>query len=262
MQTRKLKDWFEDIILGETIFRKLKKYESKDRGKEISKVLSPSSIKNGRIQDDRIEYYTYDSDPLVNKPVKKDKFTKLNDIVLKLIEPYSAVLIDKDHTDFVVPSFCLILRGCKAEIAKQFETYKNVFEIPKEMNARFIHAYLNCPIFLSDLKNEVNGRRKKGRIVTLSKPIISELEIPLLSRKGRVNIIDSYQKLSNNMVLVNKLIELQQEYFVTVFDQACKDNLSDSFEEEIVKKLEERKLSEAEAKKIMDAFGEVNKYEE
>ena len=186
---------------------------------------------------------------LMNNRLEKHKIARIyeikekelsDDIVLKLIEPYSAVLIDKDHLGLVVPSFCIILRGCKGESSKQFEAYKNVMEIPKETNVRFIHAYLNCPIFLSELQKEVDGRRKKGRLVTLSKPIISELDVPLLSRNGRVNIINYYRKLSNNMILVNRLIELQKEYFVTVFDQAYNDNLSDAFEEEIVQKLEEK----------------------
>lgn len=262
MQTRKLKDWFEEIILGETIFRKLKKYKLKDRGKEIIDVLSPSAINDGRILDDKIEHYIYDDEPLVNKPVKKEKYTQLNDIVLKLIEPYSAVLIDKEHIDLLVPSFCIILRGCKDEIVKQFDVYKNVMGIPKETNVRFIYSYLNCPIFISDLRKEVSGRRKKGRTVTLSKPIISELEIPLLSRKGRIDIIDSYKKLSANVALANKLIELQKEYFVTVFDQACNDTLSNVFEEELIKKLEKKDLPEEKVKEYMDAFSGVNKYEE
>ena len=64
------------------------------------------------------------------------------------------------------------------------------------------------------------------------------------------------------MILVNRLIELQKEYFVTVFDQAYNDNLSDAFEEEIVQKLEEKELSEHETKRNIDGYGEVNEYEE
>lgn len=262
MQTKKLKEWFNEIILGETIFRKLKDYKLEDRGKEIIKVLSPSAIKDGRILDDRLEHKTYDSEPLVNKPIKKDKYTQLNDIVLKLIEPYSAVLIDKEHIDLVVPSFCIILRGCKEEVVKQFDIYKNAMNIPAETNVRFIHAYLNCPIFLTELKNELDSRRKKGRTVTLSKPIVSELEIPLFSRSGRVKIIESYNKLSANMALVNQLIDLQREYFITVFDQVSKDNLSDTFEEEIIKEAEQRETPEENVKDFMDSLSGVNKYEE
>ena len=64
------------------------------------------------------------------------------------------------------------------------------------------------------------------------------------------------------MILVNRLIELQKEYFITVFDQAYNDNLCDAFEEEIAQKSEEKELSEHEAKRNMDGYGEVNKYEE
>lgn len=261
MQTRKLKEWFENIILGETIFRKLKRYENKDRGKEIMKVLSPSAIKDGRILDDRLEHKTYDDDPLVNKPIKKDKYTQLNDVILKLIEPYSAVLIDEEHVDLVVPSFCLILRGCKGEIVKQFEVYKNAMSIPSETNVRYIYSYLNSTLFLSAIKKEVERRRKPGRIVTLSKPIVSEIDIPLLSRKGRVQVIDSYKKLSKNVELANKLIELQKEYFITVFDQASNDNLSDAFEEEWIKQVEQMDAPEDNAFAIMDTLSGVNKYE-
>ena len=42
MQTKKLKEWFNEIILGETIFRKLKDYKLEDRGKEIDTKLKLS----------------------------------------------------------------------------------------------------------------------------------------------------------------------------------------------------------------------------
>ncbi len=245
MEKRKIKDWFDEIILGETITRKLKKFEIKDGNKERLKVINPKSIIDGRIIDDKIEYYTYDDEAWLKSSIKEDKYTKLNDIVVKLIEPYSAVIIDEAHTGLVVPSFCLILRGCKEEINNNL----NFYLMTSESNSKFIWAYLNSPAFLDEIKKESDSRRRPGRIVTLSKPIICNVEIPIFSRRSRNKLIDAYEKMSKNIVLANELINLQKEYFVTVFDQACNDNLSDAFEDEDIKYWENKKIEEKENEK-------------
>ena len=231
MQTRKLKKWFDKIIVGETLGRKLRPAGVKD--KEVIKVLSPSSIKDGIIIDSKLEYYVPDEFARIKQPIRENKFTKENDVILKAIEPYSAVLIDKEHVGLAVPSFCIIFRGCNVEDAIPYINNKENYLVYKKIdNEQYIHAFFNSPMFqelvtLSMEKRSVNKN-------TLSKSIVENLDIPVFSREGRIRIINAYTKLSKSMSYVNKLLALQNEYFLTVFEQAKNDNLSDMFEEESI----------------------------
>lgn len=232
MKTRKLKDWFDYIILGETLYRKTQKYKVEFRDKEILKVLSPMAIKNGMIIDSKIERYVYDNDPLIKKPVSADKFTQKGDIVFKLIEPYSAVFIDGEHTGLVVPSFCVILRGCVADPGKTFKDFPDVLTISSEMNSKFIYSFLNSPAFMEAISKETKIRHEKGKNVTISKAILEKVEVPLFSRIGRQEVIKAYEGLSKTVSLTNKLVELKEEYFLTVYNQFSFDGVDDILDEE------------------------------
>lgn len=228
METKKLKDWFEEIIVGETLVRKVSRARME---KDVIPVLSPSSIRDGIIIDNKIEYYVQDEDPIIKQPICANKYTQENDVILKLIEPYSAVLIDKKHVGLVVPSFCIILRGCDVIEAIR-DIYNKDVVYQRIDHEQYIQAFLNSPLFLQKVSMSMDKRSMAKK--TLSKTIVENIEVPVFSRRGRMRVIDAYDKLSKNQRYVNRLIELQKEYFLTVFEQASNDNLSDMFEDEMV----------------------------
>lgn len=76
-------------------------------------VLHPRAIVNGFINDSQLDEIN------VSKAIDDDKITREGDVVIKLSTPYEAVVIDKEHENLLIPSFCAVFR-CKTDIDPYF----------------------------------------------------------------------------------------------------------------------------------------------
>jgi len=223
METRKLHEWFDELIVGETLNRKTQSEEEYKEG--YIKVLTPKSICEGYIDDKSIGYYSL----LENKkPIKKDKYTMLNDIVVKLTPPYTAVLIDKDHTDLLVPQFCLILRGIKEIDTKEFAAFeknsklKNILDIDVTDDLSFITTFLNTRLMKEQLLV-----LSTSDIKSISKQIIANLDVPVCSISGRRRINTAFNYLSNTLRITRKMLECQNEFIDALLDNVLNDEIGD-----------------------------------
>ncbi len=226
MKIQKLKDWFEEIYIGETMNRKA--VYSEYENEKSFKTLMPKAIYNGYIDDSKIMLYEMKDE---KKKISDKKLTHAGDIILKLVNPYSAVLIDKDHEGLVVPSFCLILRGCKEDEGKpELGKYQKSFIATKESNLNYMLVFLNSDLF----RNQMQEALKIGELTTLSKSMVENVDVPFCSRAGRKKLSEAFEYYSNNIRLTRKLIDLQNEYITALFDDVQKDEISDIYEESFI----------------------------
>ena len=222
METLKLHEWFNELIVGETLNRKV---QSEDEFKEgYIKVLSPKALCEGYIDDDSIGYYSL----LENKkPIKKNKFTKLNDVVVKMTPPYTAALIDKNHCDLLVPQFCLILRGIKPIFTTEYSDFKEKSSVFKkhtgeDINLSFITTFLNSKLLKEQLES-----LSSSDIKSISKQIIGNLDIPVCSVTNKQRINEAFKYLSNTIRITRKILNYQNEYMDALLDDTLSDAITD-----------------------------------
>ena len=155
-----------------------------DENSEIQyKVLQPKAIGNNVIKDEDL------TDIRFAKDVEREKFTREGDIVMKLSTPYDAVVIDENHVDLVIPSFCAVIRT------------------EEGINPYYICALINS----SYIKDQI-----KARIAGTVRPMmkISDLRtvnIPKVSNDKMNAIGEEYQLSLKKLDLLTKIINSEKE---------------------------------------------------
>lgn len=155
-----------------------------DENSEIQyKVLQPKAIGNGVIKDDFL------NDVGFVKEVEREKFTKEGDVVIKLSTPYEAVVIDENHVDLVIPSFCAVIRT------------------EEGINPYYICALVNS----SYIKDQI-----KARIAGTVRPMvkISDLrtvEIPEISKEKMNSLGEEYKLSLKKLDLLSQIINAEKE---------------------------------------------------
>ena len=213
METRKLYEFFDELIVGETLNRKVEYVDNFHDG--CLKVLTTKAICEG--------YF---------------------DIVVKLTPPYSAVVIDSEHVGLLVPQFCLILRKKQpTRRAEKYKLYSNEMVDKVVIDVPYITTYINSNLFRDSLKG-----LELSDIKCISKTIIANSDVPNCTEQMKERISWSFEYLSNNIRLTRKLIGYQEEYMDALFDIAIHDDISDDIkdmviedEDELMKELEKRR---------------------
>ena len=147
------------------------------------KTIVAKTIGEGCINEDGIVINDYKTEP------DPKRLTKEGDVVVKLSAPYNAVIIDKEHEDMLVSSFCSIIR--------------NIHGIDKG----YLVAFLNSAICQKQLESSVAGSLMN--IVSNGK--LSELEIPLPDEAKQKEIGDYFEKTIKNRILLAKIQKLEEE---------------------------------------------------
>lgn len=143
---------------------------------------------DGQVNFDELENYYAD------EKLSNDYITQENDIIVKLIEPFTAVYINKQLEGLLIPSHYCIIK----DVNKKF--------IPK-----FIYFYLNSQAVVKELYNSLQGTVIKNiRPSTLQKLNIAE--IPLEEQQNIVKLLDLQEQ---KLLLLKKLQQqetLKQTY--------------------------------------------------
>lgn len=150
---------------------------------EARKTIVAKTVGEGCINEEGIIINNYKSEP------DPKRLTKEGDIVVKLSSPYNAVIIDKDHEDMLVSSFCSIIRNIKG------------------IDKSYLAAFLNSDICQKQLESSVAG----SLMGVLSNGKLSEIEIPLPDEKKQEEIGDFFNKTIKNRILLAKIQKLEEE---------------------------------------------------
>lgn len=179
-----LKDLNITIIGGQIISRVI---ADETKGHEVAvenqKTIVAKTIDKGLIEDDDVVLNNYRTE------LDKKRMTKEGDIVIKLSAPYGAALVDKQHEDMFVSSFCSIIR--------------NVEEIDKE----YLVAFLNSDNCRRQLEDSVAG----SQMGILSSGKIMDLFIPIPNQDKQKEIGDYFSKTVRNRILLEKIVKLEDE---------------------------------------------------
>lgn len=155
-----------------------------DENSEIQyKVLQPKAIGNNVIKDEDL------TDVRFAKDVEREKFTREGDIVMKLSTPYDAVVIDENHVDLVIPSFCAVIRTEEG-----------------------INPYYVCALINSSYIKEQLKARMAGTVRPMMK--ISDLrtvKMPKVSNDKMKSIGDEYQLSLKKLDLLTRIINSEKE---------------------------------------------------
>lgn len=155
-----------------------------DENSEIQyKVLHPKAIGNGVIKDDDLNIMGF------VKEVDREKFTRTGDVVIKLSTPYEAVVIDENHADLVIPSFCAVIRT------------------DEDINPYYLCALVNS----SYIKDQI-----KARIAGVVRPMvkISDLrtvEIPEVSKDRMSALGNEYELSLKKLDLLSQIMSTEKE---------------------------------------------------
>lgn len=160
-----LKNYCE-IIIPPPLTRLLPKHGS-EGDRSVVKTISPKAISDGLFDDDGLW--------LSEVELNDSKFlTYENDIIVKVTTPYSCVLVDEGHTGLLTTSAMAVLRK-KEDV---------------EIEMAYVAAFLNSTQVRAKFKEVSTGTSTK----TLSKRILSELELPNLGADKENKIAEVYLK--------------------------------------------------------------------
>lgn len=155
-----------------------------DENSEIQfKVLHPKAIENGAINDDDL------TDVRFSKEVDREKFTREGDVVIKLTTPYEAVVIDENHVDLVIPSFCAVIRA------------------QGDINPYFLCALINSPYVKEQIKSKIAGTIRP--MVKISD--LRLVEIPEMSEEKMNALGEEYRLSLKKLDLLSRIMNTEKE---------------------------------------------------
>ncbi|MGB4984262.1 MAG: hypothetical protein WBO70_00630 [Erysipelotrichaceae bacterium] len=175
----KLNDIFENVFVGIT----LSKVNSSDESSVKYRLLTTRAMRNNKIIDDNLDLF-------YGGCVEEKYLTKVDDVIIKSSAPYDAVVIDGDHQNLLIPSFCITLRGIK------------------DIDPILVSIILNSDVFKKRIRDEVLG----GGVLMLSKIRLFNIDFINFEDKELIETITQYGKeLLRKKSLFSEIIALEEE---------------------------------------------------
>lgn len=128
-----------------------------------------------------------DLDSFYSVEFLEDKYlTQEGDIIVRLSSPYTAIVADNSHSEYLIPSLFAVIRLTTETILPEFLAF-----------------YLNSP----QMKKEYVKSSSGSAIQTLKISDFKELEIKLLPLEEQKKAVDVYSILKREKELLLKLLE-------------------------------------------------------
>ena len=124
--------------------------------------------------------------------LEKHYFTKKGDILIRLNEPFTAIYIQEDTENILIPSYFI-----KLEITD------------KDIEPWYLLWYLNNPI----VKREFLKTQSGTLIPSINQKVIKALNIPKKDKETQKNIGEIYRLHIKEIELLKNLIKLKYESF-------------------------------------------------
>lgn len=172
------------ISTGLVTARKQDRMPGKDSLKY--KMLNLKAVNDeGYIEDTLLE------DFWAKERLKSGYLTQAGDIVVRLTTPFTAVLIDKEHTGFIIPSHFVVIRTDSRQILPE---------------------YLNWFLNEDRVRQELHQNLSSTMIGTVKPKVYACLEIDLITLEEQKKIAELY-KLSKKELRLLKQMRVQKELY-------------------------------------------------
>lgn len=172
----KLKD-VVDAQFGLVLIRK----EDKNMKSNIKyQVLQSKSVKDNKIDLENVSWFHS------LEEIDSDYFTRQNDILFKVTEPFDTVLITEETKNLLVAANFIILR------VKSDKVY-----------ARFLHWFLRR----ASIKNRIRLLTQGTSIISIRTSDLLELNIDIPSLDKQKQIVKFLELADKEIELLNKLLE-------------------------------------------------------
>ncbi len=170
-----------------------KKAEIEYDVKATYKLLSLRNVnEDGLIDNDSFDDFAS------NEELDDHYFTMEGDVLIRLSQPYTAIYIDKDHSDLLVPSYFAIIKVNEAKALPQYVAW-----------------YLNT----MNTKKELERSQAGSRIPSTNQHAIKNIPIVLSPISKQKVLIELYQLHQKEKLLYTKLIEEKELLFQGVTQQ-------------------------------------------
>ncbi len=172
------------ISTGLVTARKQDRMPGKDSLKY--KMLNLKAVNDeGYIEDTLLE------DFWAKERLKSGYLTQAGDIVVRLTTPFTAVLIDKEHTGFIIPSHFVVIRTDSRQILPE---------------------YLNWFLNEDRVRQELHQNLSSTMIGTVKPKVYACLEIDLIPLEEQKKIAELY-RLSKKELRLLKQMRVQKELY-------------------------------------------------
>lgn len=172
------------ISTGLVTARKQDRMPGKDSLKY--KMLNLKAVNDeGYIEDSLLE------DFWAKERLKSGYLTQAGDIVVRLTTPFTAVLIDKEHTGFIIPSHFVVIRTDSRQILPE---------------------YLNWFLNADRVRQELHQNLSSTMIGTVKPKVYACLEIDLITLEEQKKIAELY-RLSKKELRLLEQMRVQKELY-------------------------------------------------
>ncbi|WAA12820.1 restriction endonuclease subunit S [Fervidibacillus halotolerans] len=173
------------------------------QAKATYKLLTLKNISDdGMFINDEFESF------VSNDRLEQHYFTKKEDILMRLNQPYTAVYIDQDHTGLLIPSYFVIIK----------------VDQTKRVLPQYVAWYLNT----IPIKKELERTHAGSRIPSTNQHAIRKLPISIPPISKQKIIMELYRLHQKEKMLYKKLIKEKD----SLFNEVTRQILVDTNEEE------------------------------
>ncbi len=139
---------------------------------------------------------------LSKEKIKETYLTQTDNVLIRLREPNTAVIIDNDNSDLVIPSFVASLSVDETKVYSKFLTY-----------------YLNSRTAKKALKAHITGTA----INMIKTKELENLEIKLPSLEEQKKIVEFLDLTNKEINLLEELKKEKERYYAEVFNNILKN---------------------------------------
>lgn len=134
--------------------------------------------------------------------LKAEYFTHIDDIVVRLSHPYTAVLIDETTKGLLIPSHFVVIR---CDITK------------------LIPGYLQWLLNTSKVRNQISLSTSTNALGTIRPSFYSDFEIETISLKDQLILAEINQLAKKELELLTTLKEQKQKYYDALTNKIQKE---------------------------------------
>lgn len=155
-----------------------------EAGHDIGTIVA-KTIKDGYVSPDDVVWNRYKTEP------DPRRITKEGDIIIKLVQPFSACIIGKEEEGLLVSSFCAIIRNINDE----------------SVTREYLLAYLNSAQGIAQVTSKMGG----STIQTISMKGIRTIQLPKPTLGIQSEIASAFAEKTKMAKLMSRMAKLQEE---------------------------------------------------
>lgn len=150
----------------------------------------------GYIEDNLVEEFE------ANERIKPVYLTKVRDIVVRLTFPFTAVLIDEEHENMIIPSHFVVIRPDKERLLPEY-----------------LYWLLNTEKVKQELQQNINSTT----IGTVKPMAYAELDIEQITLQEQTQIGDIYMLAKKELYLLDQIMGQKELYYREAINRIQKE---------------------------------------